>query len=111
MLLGLKFGSGTLVASGKVTDLLPGFKSKGFMEMVTVKEGPMRGHNYGFYNDGSVMVWRPSGWLKVQHNIAFPKTKIKGLPKNGFVAALHRRDVEHPLLIGLSGEKVNSFLP
>lgn len=106
LLSGLKFGSGSLVLSGPITELLPGFKPKGFMEMVTVKEGPMRGHNYAFYNDGSVMVWRPPGWLKAKQNIAFPKKKIEGLPKNGFVAALHRRDVEHPFLIGLSGKKV-----
>ena len=76
--------------------------------MVTIKEGPERGSTYAFYSDPSYMVWKPSDYLKAKRTLAKKKGISITLPKNGFSAALHNRNIENPLIIGFNGNQVKT---
>lgn len=105
----LKYGSGNLVTSGKISDLLPGFDPKGFDAMMTIKEGQMRGFTFAFYKSNERSGWTPTGYTRIKHVNEFKKKAVNVFPKDGFDAVLHNRDLTNPMMIGMRGKMVRKL--
>ncbi|XP_054166490.1 uncharacterized protein LOC128963963 [Oppia nitens] len=102
----LRYGSGTLLASGLTNKLFPNFDDKNFTSMLSIKEGELRGNMFAFYNNQMTSGWRTSGWFTAKTENYQKKTPIKSLPINGFQTVFHNRNINNPLLVGLDGKKV-----
>ena len=94
------------MTSGKTNTILPGFEHANIEAVVTIKEGPKRGFVYAFYSSQQLMAWGPGSYQNAQHAIKYKKSNSVALPKKGFTAAIHNRNVEKPLVIGFNKKTV-----